>query len=83
MGREDLPLQGVFATCSPARPNPILVSAVQLLGRNGDVLKVKGLDAVDGSPIIDVKPYSQHYLRVENPRIPAWMEQINRELAAD
>jgi tRNA-Thr(GGU) m(6)t(6)A37 methyltransferase TsaA len=80
MGREDLPLQGIFATCSPARPNPVLVSAVSLIARKGNVLVVKGLDAVDGSPVIDVKPYSKSYLAVENLIVPAWMEQIQREL---
>jgi tRNA-Thr(GGU) m(6)t(6)A37 methyltransferase TsaA len=80
MGRKDLPRQGVFATCSPSRPNPILVSAVRLLGREGNVLRVKGLEAVDGSPVIDIKPYSPSYYGAENPLIPEWMERIHREL---
>ena len=80
MGRKDLPMRGIFATCSPARPNPILVSAVELLERKDNILKVRGLEAVDGSPIIDIKPYSKHYYRVENPSSPQWMEQIHREI---
>ena len=80
MGRKDMPRQGIFATCSPARPNPVLVSAVPLVARNGNVLTVKGLEAVDGSPIIDVKPYSKSYLKVDGLKIPAWMEQIYREM---
>ncbi|WP_373499791.1 tRNA (N6-threonylcarbamoyladenosine(37)-N6)-methyltransferase TrmO [Desulfococcus sp.] len=80
MGRSDLPLQGIFATCSPARPNPVLVSAVPLVGRKGTLLEVGGLEAVDGSPIIDIKPYSKAYLQVENLRVPAWMAQLHREL---
>jgi len=83
MGRKDLPMQGIFATCSPARPNPVLVSAVSLVARNGNVLTVKGLEAVDGSPIIDVKPYSKSYLMVDKLKMPDWMEQIHRELEAD
>jgi tRNA-Thr(GGU) m(6)t(6)A37 methyltransferase TsaA len=83
MGRKDLPLQGIFATCSPARPNPVLVSAVPLLERNGNVIKVKGLEAVDGSPIIDIKPYSWPYYGVENPIVPKWMIQIHKELGID
>ncbi|HZD36961.1 MAG TPA: TrmO family methyltransferase, partial [Nitrososphaeraceae archaeon] len=47
---------GVFATKSPYRPNPIGVTVVKLLERNSNILKVKGLDAIDGSPIIDIKP---------------------------
>ena len=80
MGRKDLPLQGIFATCSPVRPNPVLLSAVVLLQRDDNVLKVKGFEAVDGSPVIDLKPYSKSYLQVENLRFPAWMERIHREL---
>ncbi len=83
MGRKDLPMQGIFATCSPARPNPVLVSAVALVARAANVLRVKGLEAVDGSPIIDIKPYSRNYLQVENLKLADWMEQINRELGSD
>jgi len=83
MGRKDLPLQGIFATCSPARPNPVLVSAVSLLERTGNVIKVKGLEAVDGSPIVDIKPYSKSYYGVDNPTVPEWMLQIHRDLGID
>jgi tRNA (adenine37-N6)-methyltransferase len=79
MGRKDLPIQGVFATCSPARPNPVLVSVVPLLERSGNVLKVKGLDAVNGSPIVDIKPYVQPHCGVDRATVPAWMEQIHKD----
>jgi tRNA-Thr(GGU) m(6)t(6)A37 methyltransferase TsaA len=79
MGRKDLPLTGIFATCSPARPNPVLVSAVPLLARKDNVLEVQGFEAVDGSPIIDVKPYSKSYLQVDNLSMPEWMEKIHGE----
>jgi tRNA-Thr(GGU) m(6)t(6)A37 methyltransferase TsaA len=80
MGRKDLPLQGIFATCSPARPNPVLVSAVRLLDRHGRHLRVQGLEALDGSPVIDIKPYAQNYYGAENPVVPEWMKQIQMEL---
>jgi len=83
MGRKDLPLQGIFATCSPARPNPVLVSAVPLLERTANVIKVRGLEAVDGSPIIDIKPYSRSYCGVDKPRVPEWMHQIQKDLGID
>jgi len=83
MGRKDLPLQGIFATCSPARPNPVLLSAVPLLERIGNVIKVKGLEAVDGSPIIDIKPYTWSYCGVDNPAVPEWMHQIQKDLGID
>ena len=78
-GRKDIPRQGIFATCSPARPNPVLVTAVRLLQRTGNVLRVQGLEAVDGSPIVDIKPYNPRYYRVENPVVPEWMNKLQRE----
>jgi len=48
---------GVFATRSPRRPNPIGLSVVELLGRNGCRLQVRGVDMLDGTPILDIKPY--------------------------
>jgi len=54
-GDEDLPERGVFALRAPMRPNPIGVTVVELLRREGNTLYVKGLDALDGSPLIDIK----------------------------
>lgn len=48
---------GVFATRSPRRPNPIALTVVELLGRDGRRLKVRGVDMLDGTPILDIKPY--------------------------
>ena len=48
---------GVFATRSPRRPNPIGLTVVQLLGREGSKLRVRGVDMLDGTPIVDIKPY--------------------------
>ena len=83
MGRKDLPLVGVFATCSPARPNPVLVTAVRLLERHENVLKVRGLEAIDGSPVIDLKPYNPHYYLVKNIKLSDWMTKIMREMEED
>jgi tRNA-Thr(GGU) m(6)t(6)A37 methyltransferase TsaA len=83
MGRKDLPLTGIFATCSPARPNPICLTAVRLLERKGNVLKVRGLDAIDGSPLIDIKPYVPSYYAVADAKRADWMMQIEREFARD
>lgn len=49
--------RGTFALRSPARPNPIALSVVPLLSRDGATLSVRGLDCLDGTPLIDVKPY--------------------------
>ena len=48
---------GVFATRSPRRPNPIGLTVVELLGRDGPLLRVRGIDMLDGTPILDIKPY--------------------------
>jgi tRNA-Thr(GGU) m(6)t(6)A37 methyltransferase TsaA len=55
-GNPDNPLVGVFASRSPNRPNPIGVTRVKLLKVNGNILTVKGLDAFNGTPVIDIKP---------------------------
>jgi tRNA-Thr(GGU) m(6)t(6)A37 methyltransferase TsaA len=64
---------GVFATRSPRRPNPIGLTVVELIGRDGPRLRVRGVDMLDGSPIVDIKPYLSS--------IPA--EQIRRGWLAE
>jgi len=81
MGRKDLPLVGIFATCSPTRPNPVCAMVVRLLECKGNVLKVQGLDAIDGSPLIDIKPYNPGYYAAEDIKVADWMAQIYREIA--
>jgi tRNA-Thr(GGU) m(6)t(6)A37 methyltransferase TsaA len=51
--------RGVFATRSPHRPNPIGLTVVRVLGRRGPVIRVAGLDLVDGTPILDIKPLTE------------------------
>jgi len=69
---------GVFATRSPHRPNPIGFAVVELLERRGRVLRVKGLDALDKTPVIDIKPYSSEIDCIENARI-GWFEEVKKE----
>jgi len=83
MGKKDLPLVGVFSTCSPARPNPVLVIAVRLLERDGYVLRVQGLDAVDRSPVVDIKPYLPSYYAVNDAKLSDWMVKIVEETSRD
>jgi len=63
---------GVFACRSPSRPNPIGLCVVELLKIEECVLKVKGLDALDGSPVIDIKPYIPRADSVPDARVPEW-----------
>ena len=74
--KEELPLVGVFATRSPVRPNPIGITAVKLLERQGNVLKVLGLDAYDGTPVLDVKPYLRRGDLVEEAAMPDWLLRL-------
>ena len=77
-GRPDWPLVGIFAQRAKHRPNPIGVSAVRVLGIAGGVLRVQGLDAVDGTPVLDIKPYFPAFDRVETPRVPDWVAEVMR-----
>ena len=72
-GRQELPLVGRFATRSPSRPNPIGKAIVRLLGRQGNILKVEGLDAINGTPVIDIKPYIPGYDSVADAKVPPWV----------
>lgn len=66
---------GVFASRSPDRPNPIGKTNVRLLERRGSVLRVQGLDAIDGTPVIDIKPYIPGVDTVPDARVPKWMTE--------
>ncbi len=74
-GNPNLELMGVFATRSPDRPNPIGKSTARLLERRGNVLKVRGLDAINGSPVLDIKPYIPGYDSVEDAKAPSWVDK--------
>lgn len=71
-----VPEQGVLATRSQLRPNPVGMSVVPLLKRRGNILRVEGLDAVDGTPVLDVKPYFPNYDAVADAGIPAWARAL-------
>ncbi len=68
---EELPKVGVFATDSPHRPNPIGLHIVKLESMDGNKLFVSGLDAFNGTPVLDIKPYTASR-RIENPEYPEW-----------
>jgi tRNA-Thr(GGU) m(6)t(6)A37 methyltransferase TsaA len=77
-GLADMPEAGIFAQRAKHRPNPIGVTPVELLGRDANVLRVRGLDAIDGTPVLDVKPYVPAFDRVEDARVPEWMQRLMR-----
>ena len=72
-----LPLVGIFATRSPQRPNPIGMCAVELLEVRGNVLRVRGLNALNRTPVLDVKPYLAHRDAIENTRVGEWVKQLD------
>jgi len=67
----EVPLVGVFATDSPHRPNPIAITIVKLLRREGNLLHVDGLDLFDGTPVLDIKPYGYERI-VHTVSVPEW-----------
>ena len=71
-GDERYPLQGALALRGGARPNPIAVTVCKLRGVEGTTLRVEGLDLVDGTPVLDVKPYIAHYDAEPKATIPRW-----------
>jgi tRNA-Thr(GGU) m(6)t(6)A37 methyltransferase TsaA len=77
-GRVDFPLVGVFATRTNSRPNPIGLTLVELMEVKGSVLVVRGLDAFDGTPVLDIKPYDSWDM-VENAKVPEWRIKLNHE----
>ena len=76
--RQELPLVGLLATRSPHRPNPLALTAVRLLARDGARLRVQGLDAFEGTPIFDIKPYLRRGDLIPEATAPDWLEELWR-----
>lgn len=77
-GRTDLPLVGVFATRTNLRPNPIGLTLCKLVKAEGNVLTVRGLDAFDGTPVLDLKPYDS-WDCAPDAKMPEWWMKLERE----
>lgn len=75
-GRSDMPLVGTFAQRARHRPNPIGVTTVELLEVRQNVVKVKGLDAIDGTPVLDLKPHLPAWDCRPDARIPQWVKRL-------
>jgi tRNA-Thr(GGU) m(6)t(6)A37 methyltransferase TsaA len=75
---EELPELGVFALDSPTRPNPIGLTLVRVIRREGNRIFVAGLDFFDGTPILDIKGYRAQY-RSENFTVPDWFRRLADE----
>ncbi|MGI2336095.1 MAG: tRNA (N6-threonylcarbamoyladenosine(37)-N6)-methyltransferase TrmO [Dehalogenimonas sp.] len=80
-GRKELPPVGVFASRSPYRPNSIGRATVRLLERRENILVVRGLDAIDGTPILDIKPFIPGYdSPMEGATAPEWATRHRRQV---
>ena len=77
-GRTDWPRVGILAQRGKGRPNRIGVTVCRLLSVDGLVLRVKGLDAIDGTPVLDIKPVMTGFLPREEVREPAWAVELMR-----
>jgi tRNA-Thr(GGU) m(6)t(6)A37 methyltransferase TsaA len=77
-GRIDMPLLGAFATRTNLRPNPIGLTLVELLKVEGNNLTVRGLDAFDGAPVFDIKPFDS-WDNADKARVPEWWIRLNKE----
>ena len=75
---EELPELGVFALDSPTRPNPIGLTLVRVIKREGNRIFVQGLDFFDGTPVLDIKGYRPQY-RTDNYALPEWFRKLADE----
>jgi tRNA-Thr(GGU) m(6)t(6)A37 methyltransferase TsaA len=77
-GRSDMPLLGIFATRTPHRPNPIGLTRVKLLSVKGNIITVQGLDAFNGTPVLDIKPFDS-WDTTEDFKVPEWWKKLEKE----
>jgi tRNA-Thr(GGU) m(6)t(6)A37 methyltransferase TsaA len=77
-GREDLPLLGIFATRTNLRANPIGLTLVELVKVEDNILTVRGLDAFDWTPVLDIKPYD-FWDMAKDAKVPRWWTKLQEE----
>lgn len=72
--------RGVFATRAPCRPNPIGLSVVKLVRREGNILHLDAVDVLDGTPLLDIKPYTAKFDCMQTTR-NGWQDEVDEETA--
>lgn len=77
--RKDMPLVGIFSQRGKDRPNQIGMTAVSVVSVDERTLTVRGLDAIDGTPVLDIKPYYPMYDLKEGAIVPEWVEELMKE----
>lgn len=78
-GRDDWPEIGIFAQRGSPRPNRLGVTAVEIVSVEGRTLRVRGLDAIDGTPVVDIKPVMRGFEPRGPLREPAWADEIMKD----
>ncbi len=78
-GLDTMPEAGIFAQRAKDRPNPLGITAVSIVGVDSGTLVVRGLDVINGTPVVDVKPYYPAYDRVENASVPEWVDRLMKD----
>lgn len=81
--RADWPLVGIFSQRGKARPNRIGLTRAAIVGLDGRVLRVRGLDAIDGTPVLDIKPWMDEFAPIGATRQPAWASELMRDYFKD
>ena len=75
-GRSDMPKIGIFAQRAKHRPNPIGMTVVQIISIKKNIMKVKGLDAINNTPVLDIKPYFPIFDRINTAKTPKWVDEL-------
>lgn len=78
-GLDSMPKVGIFSQRAKDRPNPIGVTAVKIVKVADDYLDVQGLDTINNTPVLDIKPYYPQYDRIDSPKIPEWVERLMKD----
>ena len=77
MGDRENPLTGVFATRSPLRPNLVALTLCKVTSVKGNVVEVESIDAFDGTPVLDIKPFIPGHDSASDATIPGWLERAH------
>ena len=75
-GLDSMPEVGIFSQRAKDRPNPIGVTSVKIAGVGENFIEVKGLDAINGTPILDIKPYYPQYDCINDAAVPEWVNRL-------
>lgn len=73
---ETMPKVGIFSQRAKDRPNPIGITAVKIISVGDDYLEIKGLDAINETPVLDIKPYYPQYDKIDSAKVPEWVDRL-------